>query len=245
MDPGQTDTKPLTILQPFSEQTMSSSKLEYDDQYKWEVNQALPVGGPLRTERYDAFSSRWTTGKGTTKEPAVYWNSRGNVRVLQEAAPESDPDFYLIETSRFAIREVIKLRKGIRHIWLRMHVHSSAYTRTKDTNLPTGETEDADPHITVFLGTEKDHMNLHGHFYVKWPEPPNAYTKEGELVKLRLKVFQTTPYELMDKRDRRRTPSQIGSANWEARNPELWIWDPKRNKAKNLRGDEIRKLAKW
>lgn len=126
-----------------------------------------------------------------------------------------------------------------------MHVHSQARTRTEFTNLPTGEVEDADPHITVYLGTERDHINLHGHFYVKWPEPPNNEMKKTELDRLREEALKTTPYELMDPSDRRRTPSQMNLARWQARNPELWKWVPKVIKPQPSRVDEIRELESW
>ncbi|KAK8015998.1 hypothetical protein PG991_008886 [Apiospora marii] len=126
-----------------------------------------------------------------------------------------------------------------------MHVHSVANTRNETTNRRSGKTETADPHVTIYLGTGKDHMNLHGHFYVRWPEPPSPTASERELDRLRRKAFQTTPYELMDKRDRRKSPSKITSSKWEARNPELWAWDPSGTKVRDLRGQAIRNLDKW
>lgn len=126
-----------------------------------------------------------------------------------------------------------------------MHVHSLANTRNETTNRRTGKTETADPHVTLYLGTERDHMNLHGHFYVGWPEPPHLTASERELDHLRRKAFETTPYELMGKLDRRRSPSQIKSTKWEARNQELWVFDPSGSRVRDLRGQAIRNLDKW
>lgn len=118
-----------------------------------------------------------------------------------------------------------------RLILYRKGLHTRTQERDRRTNQRTGNITTSQNHLTVYLGTTSDQIEVHGHIYAKRKQLPTgagswrvpAPEREGK-------------YELMPVWERRDG----------GRNPELWLWHPvSLNLERQYHRDDILGLQSW
>ncbi|KAI1460384.1 hypothetical protein F4805DRAFT_417366 [Annulohypoxylon moriforme] len=147
----------------------------------WNFGMALPRGGPpnLRARHQDLVNYP-RDGEGTLDNPMVIWAARLTERQRRELAVpefEDEEDLYRAIDANADMAKTAAIRAGCTVVWILCPVHTSKYVYDRDGNkIPTildrngnpveYRVADADPHLTVRLGTSEDLCHLHGHINV-------------------------------------------------------------------------------
>ncbi|KAI2465854.1 hypothetical protein F4781DRAFT_445629 [Annulohypoxylon bovei var. microspora] len=147
----------------------------------WNFGMALPRGGPpkIRMKEEDLRECP-RDGQGTLDNPLVIWAARLTDTQRRElAVPEFDyeEDLYRAIDANADMAKTAAIRAQCTVAWIICPVHSSKYVYDRDGNkIPTKWDRngnpveylvtDADPHLTVRLGTREDLVHVHGHINV-------------------------------------------------------------------------------
>ncbi|XDG09198.1 hypothetical protein ABKA04_008813 [Annulohypoxylon sp. FPYF3050] len=119
-------------------------------------------------------------GEGTLDNPMVIWAARLTPEQRQELAVpefECEADLYRAIDANADMAKTAAIRAGCTIAWIICPIHTSKYVYDEDGNkIPirydrSGKpvqfaVTDADPHLTVRLGTSEDLCHLHGHINV-------------------------------------------------------------------------------
>ncbi|KAI0900072.1 hypothetical protein F4806DRAFT_493067 [Annulohypoxylon nitens] len=119
-------------------------------------------------------------GEGTFDNPMVIWAARLTPKQRQELAVpefEYEEDLYRAIDANADMAKTAAIRAGCTVVWIICPVHTSKYVYDEEGNkIPTRydrygnpvqfAVTDADPHLTVRLGTSEDSCHLHGHINV-------------------------------------------------------------------------------
>ena len=100
------------------------------------------------------------------------------------------------------------------------------------------EFESCDPHVTAYLGREKQRVLLHAHLYVAYQPPAH----DGGVP---LSPWSVVPYQPMALEDRTPPEELTNSKTWRPRNPDLWKHDHNGSIAQAVRAQELRKMPTW
>ncbi|KAI2621187.1 hypothetical protein GGR54DRAFT_647230 [Hypoxylon sp. NC1633] len=141
----------------------------------------LPRGGRPNIKMSQAELARCPRdGEGTLENPMVIWVARlteGQRAELAVPEFEDEADLYRAIDSNADIAKTAAIRAGCTVVWIVCPVHRSKYVYDENGDkVPTRwdsngnpleyYVQDADPHLTVRLGTSEDVCLLHGHINV-------------------------------------------------------------------------------
>ncbi|KAI1206515.1 uncharacterized protein F4807DRAFT_453459 [Annulohypoxylon truncatum] len=158
----------------FSEVSSSGSR-------PWNFGMTLPRGGPPNIKlRQQDLSDCPRDGEGTLENPMVIWAAHlteRQRRELQVPEFEYEEDLYRAIDANADMAKTAAIRAGCTIAWIICPVHTSKYVYDNDGNkIPIKwdrnanpveyAVTDADPHLTVKLGTSEDLCHLHGHINV-------------------------------------------------------------------------------
>ncbi|KAI1650439.1 uncharacterized protein F4817DRAFT_356723 [Daldinia loculata] len=144
---------------------------------KWEPGMDLPRGGKPRLRiKPDDLKKCPRDGEGTLDNPMVIWAARLTKKQRQELTVpefEDEADLYRAIDANADIAKTVAIRSGCTVVWIICPVHTSKYVYENGERVPTkwddaGNPTDylvveADPHMTLRLGTSEDVCLLHGH----------------------------------------------------------------------------------
>ncbi|KAI0388097.1 hypothetical protein F5Y04DRAFT_286992 [Hypomontagnella monticulosa] len=148
---------------------------------KWEPGMDLPRGAPPRIRmRPEDFKKCPRDGAGTLENPLVIWAARLTQEQRGELAIpefEHEADLYRAIDANADIAKTVAIRSGCTVVWIICPVHQKKYAYDENGDkIPTMWDDegnpiqylvvDADPHLTLRLGTSEDVCVLHGHVNV-------------------------------------------------------------------------------
>ncbi|KAI0852801.1 hypothetical protein F5Y00DRAFT_258058 [Daldinia vernicosa] len=147
---------------------------------KWEPGMDLPRGSAPRLRmKPDDLIECPREGDGTLENPMVIWAARLTKKQREELTIpefEDEADLYRAIDANTDIAKTVAVRSGCTVVWIICPVHESKYVFENGERVPTkwnnaGEPTDylvvdADPHMTLRLGTSEDLCQLHGHVNV-------------------------------------------------------------------------------
>ncbi|KAI0111721.1 hypothetical protein F4814DRAFT_441053 [Daldinia grandis] len=161
---------------------------------KWEPGMDLPQGGKQRLRmKPDELEKCPRDGKGTLDNPTVIWAARlSEKQRLELAVPEfeNEKDLYDAIDANADIAKTVAVRSRCTVVWIMCPVHTSKYVYDNGVKVPTKWDDvgnptnylvvEADPHMTLRLGTSEDVCLLHGHANVLVDERgfPTTFTTE-------------------------------------------------------------------
>ncbi|KAI2620635.1 hypothetical protein GGS26DRAFT_601594 [Hypomontagnella submonticulosa] len=148
---------------------------------KWDPGMDLPRGAPPRIRmRQEDLRQCPRDGEGTLENPLVIWVARLTDEQRDELAVpefEHEADLYRAVDANTDIAKTVAVRSGCTVVWIICPVHEKKYAHDENGDkIPTMWDEegnpieylvvDADPHITIRLGTSENLCVLHGHINV-------------------------------------------------------------------------------
>ncbi|KAI0889309.1 uncharacterized protein GGS22DRAFT_184887 [Annulohypoxylon maeteangense] len=147
----------------------------------WNFGMSLPRGAPpVIKMRPQELNDCPRDGQGTLDNPMVIWAARLTDGQRQELAVpeyESEEDLYRAIDANADMAKTAAIRAGCTVVWIICPVHTSKYVYDNDGskvavrwdrfgNPVEYAVTNADPHLTVKLGTSENLCHLHGHINV-------------------------------------------------------------------------------
>ncbi|KAI1482333.1 hypothetical protein F4774DRAFT_429332 [Daldinia eschscholtzii] len=151
---------------------------------KWDPGMDLPQGcNPRIRMKPGDLNKCPRDGEGTLENPMVIWAARLTKDQREELTVpefEDEADLYRAIDANTDMAKTVAIRCGCTVVWIICPVHNSKYAQENGERVPIkwdsagNPTDylivDADPHLTVRLGTSEDVCVLHGHINVNVDE---------------------------------------------------------------------------
>ncbi|KAI1470910.1 uncharacterized protein F4812DRAFT_456920 [Daldinia caldariorum] len=182
---------------------------------KWDPGMELPKGGAhklrVKPEDIEKFPR---DGEGTLENPMVIWAARLTEEQRNELRIpefEDEEDLYRAVDANTDMAKTVAVRCGCTVVWIICPVHKSKYAYENGEKVPTNWDNagnpkeylvvDADPHLTIRLGTDEDACLLHGHINVNVDErgfPTTFMTKFQRHCEGHVTDGDERPFELFE-----------------------------------------------
>ncbi|KAI1800526.1 hypothetical protein F4811DRAFT_566875 [Daldinia bambusicola] len=182
---------------------------------KWDPGMDLPHGcNPRIRMKPDDLKKCPRDGEGTIENPMVIWTARLTGKQRQELTVpefEDEADLYRAIDANTDMAKTVAVRCGCTVVWIVCPVHNSKYAHENGERVPTKWDDagnptdylvvDADPHLTIRLGTSEDVCVLHGHVNVNVDErgfPTTFMTKFQRHCEGHITDGDERPFELFE-----------------------------------------------